>query len=156
MIIRRAAEGDTRAVLTLLSQVLEIHAAIRPDIFVPGTTKYSEAELLDIFSCEDTPVYVAEDGGKVVGYAFCVIQKKQEKDFLVPIESIYIDDLCVDGSVRGKHIGRALFEYVLEEAKRRGCYNVTLNVWEGNDAAKRFYEKMGMKPMSTHMETIVG
>ena len=42
MNIRRATDKDIADVLRLLSQVLEVHAAIRPDIFVSGTTKYSE------------------------------------------------------------------------------------------------------------------
>ena len=29
------------------------------------------------------------------------------------------------------------------EAKRLGCYEVTLNVWAGNTSAEKFYEKMG-------------
>ena len=36
-----------------------------------------------------------------------------------------------------------------------GCYEVTLNVWEGNDTARRFYEKMGMVPKETQMEFIL-
>ena len=31
------------------------------------------------------------------------------------------------------------------EAKRLGCYEVTLNVWAGNTSAEKFYEKMGFK-----------
>ena len=31
------------------------------------------------------------------------------------------------------------------EAKRLGCYEVTLNVWSGNTPAEKFYEKMGLK-----------
>ena len=45
MTIRRAAEKDIPQVLALLSQVLELHAEIRPDIFIPGTTKYTTEEL---------------------------------------------------------------------------------------------------------------
>ena len=45
MTIRRARETDIPKVLKLLSQVLELHAAIRPDIFIPGTTKYTREEL---------------------------------------------------------------------------------------------------------------
>ena len=48
-----------------------------------------------------------------------------------------------------------IFEHVKEEAKKMGCYEVTLNVWEGNDTARRFYEKMGMVPKETQMEFIL-
>ena len=46
-------------------------------------------------------------------------------------------------------------EAVKKEAVRLGCYEVTLNVWEGNDSAKAFYEKMGLKPKETQMEYII-
>ena len=49
MQIRRAKEKDISKVIELLNQVLELHATIRPDIFVSGTTKYTEAELTEIF-----------------------------------------------------------------------------------------------------------
>ena len=61
MQIRRAQEKDAERVLALLSQVLELHAALRPDIFVSGTTKYSRAELLEIFRDDRRPVFVAVD-----------------------------------------------------------------------------------------------
>lgn len=41
MQIRRAQVKDVPAIMKLLSQVLEIHASICPDIFIPGTTKYT-------------------------------------------------------------------------------------------------------------------
>ena len=69
--------------------------------------------------------------------------------------TLYIDDLCVDENVRGQHVGTSLFSYVKEYAKSRGCYDVTLNVWEGNDSARKFYEKMGMFIKETQMEFIL-
>ena len=59
--IRRAEKKDTESVLRLLSQVLEVHAVIRPDLFVSGTRKYTAAELEQIFQDDKRPVFVAED-----------------------------------------------------------------------------------------------
>ena len=76
-------------------------------------------------------------------------------DTMIPRKILYIDDLCVDKKSRGQHVGKALFEFAKDEAKRLGCYEVTLNVWEGNDSAYKFYDAMGMKPKETHMEYIL-
>ena len=152
MKIRRAEAKDADRVIELLSQVLEIHAAIRPDVFVSGTTKHSRAEVLAIFADDSSPVYVAEEDGAVIGYAFCVIKDRPKKEFFVPGRALDIDDLCVDASARGVGVGEALFRFVKEEAKRLGCESVTLNVWEGNAPARAFYEKMGMRPQRTVME----
>ncbi len=154
--IRRAKAKDTDRIIKLLQEVLEIHAKIRPDIFISGTTKYNKEDLEGILKDETKPVYVAaDDEDKVLGYAFCQIRQTPDSDNLVKFKSIFIDDLCVDESCRGQHIGQMLFEFVCDEARRLGCYEVTLNVWEGNDKAFLFYEKMGMKTKERQMEYIL-
>lgn len=156
MEIRRAEEKDIKKIKELLSQVLDIHANLRPDIFIPGTTKYTDEELKVKITDEQKPVYVAADeNDEVLGYAFCKIQEPIQSNNMIPLRILYVDDLCIDSTIRGKHIGRQLFEFVKQEAKRLECYEVTLNVWEGNESAKHFYEKMGMKPKKTHMELIL-
>lgn len=156
MNIRRAVEKDIDRILELLTQVLEIHADARPDVFVHGTTKYSGEELRELLQDDTKPVYVAVDEDDVVlGYVFCAYQEQPHAVNMVPFTSIYIDDLCVDEKERGKHIAQQLFEYVKDLARSRGCYEITLNVWEGNDSAKAFYEKMGMKTLKTVKEYIL-
>ena len=152
MEIKRANEKDIKEILRLLSQVLEIHAQIRPDIFIPGTTKYREDELLSIIKDESRPVFVAKENGELLGYCFCVIKKPAFETTMKPQKSLYIDDLCVDASARSRGVGKALFEYVKKRAKELGCNEITLAVWEGNDNARAFYEKMGMTPKETIME----
>ena len=154
--IRRAETSDIPSVLHLLSQVLEVHAKIRPDIFLSGTTKYTAEELDAILRDETKPVWVAADeNGQVLGYAFCQIREQPFSNTMVPFTSLFIDDFCVEEQARGQHVGRRLFEYVKDEAKRLGCYEVTLNVWEGNDSAIRFYRAMGLRPKETQMELIL-
>ena len=156
MNIRTAEEKDIDRILDLLSQVLEIHAAIRPDYFIPGTTKYSREELKTMLKDGSRLIYVAADeNDSVMGYAFCEIRNQPDRDNLVPFRSVYIDDLCVDKQIRGKHIGQELFHHVCQKAKELGCYEITLNVWEGNTAALRFYQKMGMTPKETQMEFLL-
>lgn len=151
--IRRAMDTDIPDVLRLLSQVLEVHADIRPDIFIPGTTKYSHEELVKMFGDDTKPVYVALDADNIVrGYAFCQLKEPAFASTMIPRKILYIDDLCVDEAARGQHIATALFEHVRSEAKRLGCGEITLNVWEGNDSAIAFYRAMGMKPREIQME----
>ncbi|MBO5076352.1 MAG: GNAT family N-acetyltransferase [Clostridia bacterium] len=154
--IRRAETRDIPALLALLSQVLELHAKIRPDIFVPGTTKYTETALAALLAEEEKPVYVAVDAvDRVLGYAFCVLKHAPAGGFIRSVTVMYIDDLCVDEAARGRGLGRMLFQHVTAEARRLGCYEITLNVWEGNDSARHFYESLGMSPKSTQMELIL-
>lgn len=154
--IRKAEKKDINKITELLHEVLELHAAIRPDIFVSGTTKYTESELAAIIENEKTPVFVAEgDDGEVKGYAFCQIKDPPFSTNMRKIKSLFIDDLCVDENCRGSHVGQTLFSFVKEFAKNAGCYDITLNVWAGNDNAVRFYDRMGMFVKETQMELIL-
>ena len=156
MIIRRANPADIPRIIEMLSQVLEVHAAIRPDIFVSGTTKYNADELAKIIADDTKPIFVAlPDDENVDGYAFCQLKEPSFARTMVPRKTLFIDDLCVDESARGSHIGKALFDHVISEAKQLGCYEITLNVWEGNDSALAFYKAMGMMPQETRMELIL-
>ena len=77
MKIRKAEEKDIPRLLALLGQVLQIHAEIRPDIFIPGTTKYTVCELAELMKQEDKPIYVAVNEDDVcMGYAFCQMQEQ--------------------------------------------------------------------------------
>ena len=156
MTIRKAQEKDISRIIELLGQVLQIHAEIRPDIFIPDTTKYTEQELAALLKDEKKPIYVAVNEEDVcMGYAFCQMKEQPFSNNMVRFQSLFIDDLCVDRFARGQHIGESLFDYVKQEAKRMGCYEVTLNVWAGNTSAEKFYEKMGMKTKERQLEYIL-
>ena len=154
MIIRKAEIKDIKTILKLLSEVLEIHAKIRPDIFVSGTTKYNEDDLRKKLGNPGEFIFIAEENDEVVGFLFSIIQEVNSRN-MKPHRIFYIDDLCVDKKSRGKHIGQKLFEFAKEEAKRLGCYEITLNVWEGNESAKAFYEKMGLRTKSSTLEFVL-
>ena len=154
MMIRKANKEDVKRIMELLHQVNMVHHVLRPDLFKPHTTKYNEQELESMLDDNSKPIFVYDDGG-VSGYAFCQVSEVKNHLLLEDIKTLYIDDICVDENARGKHVGKALYEYVREYAQSIGCYNITLNVWEGNDAAYRFYKNMGMQVQKTTMEIIL-
>lgn len=153
--IRRALEKDIDGCINLLHQVCNVHANIRPDLFKKGSTKYSENDLKEIFKNDNNPVFVYVENDKVLGYSFCQIQIFNSIVNPKEIKTLYIDDICVDELSRGHHIGKSLFDYTINYAKSINCYNVTLNVWNGNDIAKKFYESCNMHVQKTCMEIIL-
>lgn len=153
--IRRAEQRDIPAINSLLCQVLMVHAKLRPDIFIPGTKKYTDEELIEIINDDTRPIFVYQEGDEVIGYAFCILKETKGVVNIYDNKEVYIDDICIDEAHRGKHVASALYEYVVDFAEREGFDKITLNVWEGNDAARKFYEKMGMKPLKTVMEALV-
>lgn len=156
MIVRRAENNDIPGILSLLVQVDMVHHLGRPDLFKGPATKYNAEELEAIIACDDTPVFVCvDDNGFVAGHAFCIAKQELNNSVLTDIKTLYVDDICVDEGNRGKHIGTMLYEHVREYAKTNGFYNITLNVWECNPGAKKFYESMGFKPQKIGMEVIL-
>ena len=152
--IRKAKKRDIPTIIELLHQVNMVHHVLRPDLFKPNTTKYDEQELEAMLENDHKPIFVFDNDG-VLGYAFCMVTEVKGDKLLQNIKTLYIDDICVDEKARGQHVGKALYEYVRDYAQSIGCNNVTLNVWDGNDAALSFYRNMGMKVQKTTMEIVL-
>ena len=153
--IRRAEEKDISKIGDLLRQVCLVHHRGRPDIFKAGR-KYSDEELKVLLGDERRPILVSVDEkDEVMGYCFCIYQQQLDSSTMTDIKTLYIDDLCVDESLRGRHIGRELCEAAVKLARESGCYNLTLNVWSCNESALRFYEKCGLIPQKIGMELIL-
>lgn len=155
--IRRAQPSDIPALLHLLVQVNAVHADGRPDLFA-RTTKYGPQELEALLADKNRPVWVAIASGdpeRVVGSCYAVVQDHCPDRLMQDFKTLYIDDLCVDENARGHHVGTALYEFVRDWARDEGFYNLTLNVWECNPGARRFYEAMGLVPQKTCLEQIL-
>ena len=58
----------------LLFQVQKVHSDGRPDLFRPGAKKYTDEELAEIIRDDSRPIYVAVEGERVLGYAFCIYE----------------------------------------------------------------------------------
>ena len=153
--IRRAEIKDIPRIDDLLYQVHRVHALIRPDIFKIGNKKYTDEELKVLIADDSKPIFVLDEDDTVKGYAFCAIQETPENNSVSYRKTLYIDDLCVDECFRGQHVGSRLYKFVVEFAKSISCHSLTLNVWESNDAARAFYDNMGLKPLKTTMEQVL-
>lgn len=153
--IRMAEKKDIPKIKELLLQVCLVHHNGRPDIFKAGT-KYSEEELEELLKDENRPILVCTDeNDEVIGYCFCIFQQHIENSILTEIKTLYIDDLCVDEKLRGKHIGKELYEAAVRLAREKDCYNLTLNVWSCNQTALKFYQSQGLVPQKIGMELVL-
>ena len=155
-IIRRAEDKDTKAIMNLLVQVNMVHHNGRPDLFNGPKTKYTEDQLHEMFLDDRNPIFVYEDdNGNVRAHMFTNFKQILNDNIMTDIKTLYIDDLCVDETARGQHIGSKMYDFIKGFARENGCYNVTLNVWECNVNAKKFYESQGLKVQKTGMEEIL-
>ena len=151
--IRIAKESDIDEILGLLEQILEIHHEGRPDLFKAEGSKFTKEELSLMIQNPEEPIFVYEDeSGHVAGHCFCSLHREAESNSMHAVNNLFIHDLCVSETCRGKGIGEQLFRYVEAYAKRAGMDAVTLNVWGFNRQARAFYQKMGMTEQRIIME----
>jgi GNAT superfamily N-acetyltransferase len=87
----------------------------------------------------DKPVwkaYVAEVDGLVVGFGLYYVRYSTWKGC-----RMYIEDLLVTEAMRGKGVGKIIFDQLVAEAKSLGFNGITWQVLDWNEPAINFYNK---------------
>ncbi|MBC8252115.1 MAG: GNAT family N-acetyltransferase [Candidatus Nitrosopelagicus sp.] len=98
-----------------------------------------------IDSNSDHIIAIAELDGKIVGATTLLIEPKFiHKGGLVG----HIEDVVVDKNFQGQKIGEKIMKYLLEFAKKRGCYKTILDC---TDEVKPFYEKLGFRHIANEL-----
>jgi ribosomal protein S18 acetylase RimI-like enzyme len=99
----------------------------------------TERELASIVTSRSTALFVARDGGEIVGTLSLVL-------FRIPTGTrAWIEDVVVDDSARGKGVGEMLNRAALEHAAKAGAITVDLTSRPSREAANRLYQRIGFK-----------
>lgn len=98
-----------------------------------GHEAWSEKQILEASVLDDTVYLVAEKGGNVVG--LCGVRNVSGDG--------EITNVSVSKECRGKGIAFEMLDKLLLRGRAIGCENFTLEVREGNGAARGLYEKHG-------------
>ena len=150
--VRRAVSGDAARLALMLRKIAEYHRRARPDIFLPGSAKYGESDVLAKLADPDNIIFAAADAdGNAVGYAMAVI-RVPDAPHLVKRKVFYLDDLFVEEEYRGSGAGTLLMDACLNCARELSCGAFELNVWRFDGDASRFYEKYGFRVQRQEME----
>ena len=129
--VRKGTKEDMPAVHALISELAHYEKAPHE------VTNTVEDMLRDGFG--ESPVFhclVAEVGGKIVGMAIYFIKYSTWKG-----KGVYLDDIVVTESCRGKGIGHALFNRLAHESLLLGAKQLHWQVLDWNEPAIRFYQK---------------
>lgn len=156
MEIRPAVPSDVPDLLELLDQVNLVHHEGRPDLFARGV-KYSADQLAELLADQSRLTLVAvDDEGAVLGHVMAEKREVPAGDgCLVPLKTLYVDDLCVNDRARGHGAGSALMRACEDWARENGYHNVTLHAWTLNPGAIEFYEHLGYKTRCLDMEAVL-
>ena len=149
MIIRDMTIQDYDAVDKLMQHLHKLHFEARPDLYVDKAHPYSLEEFEEKVMNDKCICLVAEEDGEVVGICFV---KLADKGLMVEMPVAMMNALCVDEASQRKGIATRLFEEATNRAKDAGAKRLDLMVWGFNDAARAFYEKLGMKEQRRILE----
>jgi GNAT superfamily N-acetyltransferase len=151
--IRDADEGDIPSIIQLRRQLDDYHVKLRPEQFVSANI-YNEQDIKSYLEAEKSKVVVVEKPGtkELIGYAVLNTERTTEKTIFKARSMIYVNDNCVREDLRGKGIGRFIFEYIVDYAKKMNVNAVELDVFACNKEAVRLYESMGMEDKTRRLE----
>lgn len=136
MKIRKASKEDCPAMLQLIRELAEYEKA--PEEVTVDPKHFEESGF------GANPVwwaFVVEDtSSNIVAFALYYIRYSTWKG-----QVMYLEDILVTESMRGKGIGRMLIERLKEEARDKGFKRITWQVLDWNEPAINFYKKFDAK-----------
>lgn len=133
MYIRKGIKSDLPQVLELIQELADYEKAAHE---VEITLTQLEED-----GFGENPVYeffVAENESEIVGIALYYFRYSTWKG-----KAVYLEDLVVKGSERGKGYGQLLLDAIIKEAKRTNSKQVRWQVLDWNEPAIEFYKKLG-------------
>jgi GNAT superfamily N-acetyltransferase len=133
--VRPGLASDVPAIMQLVHELAEFEKA--PD----QVTNTAEAMLIDGFG--ENPVFgsfVAEVDGEITGISVYYFRYSTWKG-----KRLYLEDIVVTESMRGKGIGKSLFDATVAEAKQTGCTGMMWQVLDWNQPAIDFYANYGAR-----------
>src|SRR5215475_8735936 len=141
--IRAATRDDLDALVSLRPTVHDRHVAAHPEYFKPMTSEAARREAESWLQQENAYILLAEIDGRAVGYAFLYVAARPERDSVRARRVLYLDQITVAESCRGRGYGKALLDGVRGLARRLGIDIIELDVWSFNDRARRFFLDQG-------------
>ena len=148
---RTANMEDVEQLRHLYAELETDAVSYQPEHFTMGFR--SNDFFRSIFENEEQEILVADANGKVIGFSHVMILKQKDIACLKPQTVIYIQDLDVSESERGKGVGTLLLKASREYGKRKGADFIRMQVFPQNADGIRFYEKNGFCEMMKTMES---
>ena len=140
--VRDATEADLPRIVELLAQ-LSVDDA-REDLRTPLAEAY-RAAYHEMVRDPHHRLLVVEADGRIVGTAVLIVipnLSHRGRPWAV------VENVVVDETERGAGHGERLMRYALEEARRAGCYKLSLTSNKERPEAHRFYRRLGFR--ATH------
>jgi ribosomal protein S18 acetylase RimI-like enzyme len=150
--VREAMPSDYDGLCEVFAEVDALHRDGAPSVFrKPDGPVRSWGHILKILTDENAALFVAQSGDRIVGLVVILLREASDIPILVPRRYAHVESLAVREGYRHLGIGRALMERAHEWAQDSGVTEVQLSVWEFNQEAIAFYERLGYRAFMRRM-----
>ncbi len=101
---------------------------------------------------ENSIFYIAERDEKIIGYILAYVDNHAVRTVnpICVIENTYVKE-----GFRGNGVGNLLIEKVKSECKERSAKVLRVQTYTDNKSAMNFYQKHGLKPLLTTLESVL-
>ena len=152
LVIRQAEHRDLASLGRLGAMLMQTHYAFDKRRFLSpaeGSAAGYASFLGSRLESADDRVFVAEEGGNVVGYAFAALEPMSWKELRGPAG--FIHDLAVAVDARRKGVGTALMQAAVEWLRDRGAPRVILWTAAPNAEAHSLLRRLGFRDTMIEM-----
>jgi ribosomal protein S18 acetylase RimI-like enzyme len=156
VVVREATADDYAVLCELFDEVDAFHRDGLPRVFQRPTGPVREQEYYrGLITDDNVGLFVAEVNEKVVGFVHARIIETPVIPVLVPRRYAIVDNLGVKSEFRGSGIGRRLMHKIHAWVTTKDAESIELNVYEFNQGAISFYQKLGYDTFSIKMRKVL-
>jgi len=150
--IREAVTADYEGMCEVFEEIDACHREALPHIFQkPDRIARTREYISDIIACKDAALFVAEYKSQLIGLVHINVRETPDIPLMVPRRYAVISDLIVKKRFHRFGVGRSLVETAYQWALNKGLTEIELSVWEFNEGAIAFYERLGFTTASRMM-----
>lgn len=151
--IRQATPKDYIPLCELFDEIDALHRDKLPGMFQKTDGPVRErAYYLSIVADENIGFFIAEAGPGLVGFVHTIFRDAPTFPVFVPRKIAVVDSLVVKAGFRQQGLGEMLMDKAQEWAIAKGATSMELNVYEFNQTAISFYERLGYQTYSRRMQ----
>lgn len=143
--LRRLGKDEVAAVAPAIQRGYAADIERNGGLSADAARRKAAEDVPRVLADEASALYAVEDDGEPVGHVWLGERDLQERHVL------WIWDVHVDERHRGRGLGRAAMQLAEQEARRRGLRRVELNVFGGNEVARRLYRSLGYEEWAVAM-----
>ena len=150
--VRTATAEDYNSLCKLFDEGDALHRDNLPHIFQkPGGAAREPDYYLGLVADENVALLVAEVDEKLVGFVHAILRDTPAFPIFVPRCYAIVEGIVVKSGFQNHGIGKILMDKMQEWATAKGATSIELNVYEFNETAISFYERLGYQSFSRKM-----